>query len=361
LAVRAGGPPADEAASAPFRAALRSLFEADAGRPGGPTGVLRGRDGWLFAASEARSLSVGPFWGDDAARAGSPTAAPVDRDPLPAIRDFHAMLRSRGIALIVVPVPAKICVHADRLDLLAEAVPRPDVRPDPSHRAFFDLLEKDGIAVVDLLPDLRKLAAAGTPAFLKTDTHWSPPAVRLAAERIAAALRASPVAEAAALAAPGEGPGRRRAERSERKLGVRGDLARMLDGASAATEAVTVQSVKLTAPTADNQPGGVEAVDRASPVVLMGDSFALAYHAAVLVGEGDGGGPVRGGLPDHLAAELGRPVDLVASMGGGANAGRIDLARRRDNLAGKRVVIWVFAARELTESPEGWKRIPVIR
>jgi alginate O-acetyltransferase complex protein AlgJ len=48
-------------------------------------------------------------------------------------------------------------------------------------------------------------------------------------------------------------------------------------------------------------------------------------------------------------------------MGGGANAGRIDLARRRDNLAGKRVVIWVFAARELTESPEGWKRIPVIR
>ena len=35
--------------------------------------------------------------------------------------------------------------------------------------------------------------------------------------------------------------------------------------------------------------------------------------------------------------------------------------RRRDNLAGKKVVVWVFRASEFSETDEGWRVIPVIR
>jgi alginate O-acetyltransferase complex protein AlgJ len=66
------------------------------------------------------------------------------------------------------------------------------------------------------------------------------------------------------------------------------------------------------------------------------------------------------GLPDQLAKELGFPVDVVAVMGSGATAARRSLARRRDNLSGKRVVVWCFSARDLTEAPS-WDKVPVIR
>jgi hypothetical protein len=78
------------------------------------------------------------------------------------------------------------------------------------------------------------------------------------------------------------------------------------------------------------------------------------FHRPDLLGE-------HAGLSDHLAAELGFPVDLVGVMAGGANASRMVLARRRDNLTGKMVVVWVFRASEFSETDEGWRAIPVIR
>jgi alginate O-acetyltransferase complex protein AlgJ len=94
---------------------------------------------------------------------------------------------------------------------------------------------------------------------------------------------------------------------------------------------------------------------RESPVLLLGDSHGLVFH-------GGGDMHARGaGLADHLAKELGFPVDLVAVRGSGATPARISLMRRRDNLAGKRVVIWCLSAREFTESVQGWRPLPVIR
>jgi hypothetical protein len=40
---------------------------------------------------------------------------------------------------------------------------------------------------------------------------------------------------------------------------------------------------------------------------------------------------------------------------------RINLARRRDNLAGKRCVVWCMVARDFTESSQGWFPVPVVR
>jgi len=52
-------------------------------------------------------------------------------------------------------------------------------------------------------------------------------------------------------------------------------------------------------------------------------------------------------------------VDLVAVRGSGGTPARVNLLRRGDGLAGKRLVIWVFAARELAAG-QGWKRVPVV-
>ena len=63
---------------------------------------------------------------------------------------------------------------------------------------------------------------------------------------------------------------------------------------------------------------------------------------------GWGGGA---GLAEHLAYHLGEPVDWIARNDAGAHATRemlsSQLAQGRNRLAGKRVVIWQFAAREL--------------
>jgi alginate O-acetyltransferase complex protein AlgJ len=66
------------------------------------------------------------------------------------------------------------------------------------------------------------------------------------------------------------------------------------------------------------------------------------------------------GLVEHLSAAIGAPIDRVAVRGSGATATRIELLRRRDQMAGKKAVIWLFAARDLTES-DGWRVVPVIK
>ncbi len=96
--------------------------------------------------------------------------------------------------------------------------------------------------------------------------------------------------------------------------------------------------------------------DRQSPVVLLGDSHCLVFHAgADLLASASG-------LPDQLALELGFPVDLVAVRGSGATAARINLLRRAQSdsayWSGKRWVVWCFGAREFTEA-EGWRSLPV--
>jgi alginate O-acetyltransferase complex protein AlgJ len=101
--------------------------------------------------------------------------------------------------------------------------------------------------------------------------------------------------------------------------------------------------------------GAPVAPDRASPVLLLGDSHTLVFHA---------GGDMHAtgaGLPDQLARELGFAVDLVGVRGSGATPARINLARRAGALDGKRLVVWCFGARELTEAAQGWAKVPVVR
>jgi alginate O-acetyltransferase complex protein AlgJ len=299
------------------------------------SGVLRGRNGWLFLGSELRHLSLERFWGDQAAAVSRSRRAEW-ADPRAAILDVKQQLDARGIELLFVPVPAKAAVHAGELPLDAAA---PGGRADAPDAAFYADLEAKGVSVLDLEPELARLQE---PAFCRQDTHWCPPGIERAASRIAETLRS-------------RGWVGKRAqnpfETEARDVTITGDLWTLLGDTSLAKERVRIGVVgrRGAAALTPLEP------DPESPVLLLGDSHNLVFHAG-------GDLHARGaGLPDHLARELGFAVDVVAVRGSGATPARMNLLRRKNALTQKRVVVWCLAARELSESAGGWRPLPVAR
>jgi len=267
---------------------------------------VEGVDGWRFLPAELRHLL-----------AGDPTAQPAN--PLEAITDTQKQLAALGIRLIVVPVPAKLAVHPEKLDARLAA-------PVHAETAFYDKLRSAGVEVLDLQQDF---AASKTPLFCQRDSHWNGAGLGLAAERIAEKLQ-------------GLAPATTKFTTREETVEIQGDL-------GGDKESVTLTMV-TPPPTAE--------AERQSPILVLGDSNALVFH------EGGDMHAVHAGLSDQLAARLGLPIDLLAVRGSGATAARVSLARRAranpDWLKGKKAVIWCLGAREFTQA-DAWKPIPILK
>ena len=310
---------------------IQSLTEKATEAETQKTTVVSGKDGWFFFAPELRHLSVGQFWGDAAKRV-SRASNPEFADPLPAILDFKAQLDKAGIALIFVPIPAKAAIYPEMVSEHGTVT----ARTDKYHLKFYDILREQGVNVLDLTPlFLKNRFTDAGPVYCKQDTHWSGQGCVLAAEAIAEAI-GTPAWMA-------EIP-KRNIEIETRTTEIMGDLWRELGDEKLQKEQLQLTYVKE----------GVGASWRASPVVLLGDSHSLVFHAgANMHAQG-------AGLPDHLAYQLGFPVDVVAVRGSGATPSRLNLYRRRDNMKGKRVVVWCLSVREFTEG-QGWRLVPVIR
>jgi alginate O-acetyltransferase complex protein AlgJ len=291
--------------------------------------AVAGKDGWQFLAKELRHVGVGCFWGKHAARVSRATK-PDWADPVPAILDFKSQLDAAGIDLLLVPVPPKVAVYPDKL---LEGFGPPARRLDAYHEEFYELLRKKGTLLLDLSPPLvaaRKGEKQGEFAYCKTDSHYSPRTCELIAGMVRKFLGKRKWLPA--------GAGRFKTAREE--IAIEGDLG--------GKEKLPVRKVTGA--------DGASTVDRKSPVLLLGDSHCLVFHEAELHG-------ASAGLVDQLAAELGIPVDLLGVRGSGATPARIALLRRamRDKsyMAGKKLVVWCFSAREFTET-QGWRKVPVL-
>jgi hypothetical protein len=339
------GEPAGGAASDLARTfAAECAAKAAAAEAAGSITVV-GKEGWLFLAAELHHLGAGRFWGAEAAGA-SMAARPERADPIPAILDFKRQLDAAGVELLVVPVPAKAAVYPDRLsDALTVAPGVSPPRLDATDEAFCEALRAAGVAVADLAPPfLADRFGMEGPLFCKQDSHWSGNGCVVAAREIAGRIKGRPWLKdrkAPALAS------------QWRAVEVAGDL--VPPGSGTAPEKRPARFVGIRA--AD---GGLEplADDRAAPIVLLGDSSNLVFHT------GGDLHAVGAGLPDQLALELGLALDVVAVRGSGATAARINFIRRikadPNYLKGKRLVIWCFAARELTEG-DGWRPLPLAK
>jgi len=85
--------------------------------------------------------------------------------------------------------------------------------------------------------------------------------------------------------------------------------------------------------------------DPAAEVLVLGDSFANIYSLEEM------NWGRAAGMVEQLSLALNRPVDAILRNDNGAHASRETLSRElvrgKDRLAGKKVVVWQFAAREL--------------
>ena len=303
------------------------------------TSVVSGKDGWLFFVPELRSISVGDFWGDRAKKV-SRASNPAYADPLPAILDFKKQLDTVGIELIFVPIPAKATIYPE---MISEHTTTK--RTDKQFQKFYDILRKQGVNVLDLTDlFLENRNTNSNPLYCKQDTHWSGEACVLVAKAIATHIGTPSWLD--------EIP-KRKASLELRNVEITGDLWKELGKTDLPQEQLQLTFVKTNEEgVTSTQPFGKSW--RESPVVLLGDSHNLVFHA------GSGMHAQGAGLPDHLAYQFGFSVDVVAVRGSGATPSRLNLFRRSDNMKGKRIVVWCLSVREFTEG-QGWRKVPVIK
>ena len=296
--------------------------------------VYIGRDDWLHYATDVHHMIGRGFLdaGQLARRAASgdslsEAAAP---DPRPALRAFNDALARRGITLVLLPTPVKPSIHPEQLGVRASLAPVRNV----SFAQFAEEMRAAGVLLFDPAPLLADLGAVGDAAYLARDTHWRPDAVVAVAQELARFLeRETPL--------PERGPVSLDARLA--RVSNRGDIVGLLD-LPAGWSPYPVETVEVRRIlTADGRPWRP---DPTADVLLLGDSFANIFSLEAM------GWGTAAGLAEQLSFALGRPVDRLVQNANGAFATREalarELARGRDRLAGKRVVVYQFATRELT-------------
>jgi len=282
--------------------------------------VILGGD-WLFYSPGVWALTAPP-----GPQKGSGS-------PLEVIMDFHSQLQQRGIQLLILPAPIKPLYYPQKISPSLGEGDTPLSFP-----GFDDLktkLEAQGIWVYDPQPLLTKLEKeSGIPLFLRTDTHWRPETVYTMARDLAAYISQKDLLT----------------KRNPHPLSLvpitishTGDIAQMLpleeQHPLLAPEEVPLQQVVVK----NNQPWRE---DREGEILFLGDSFANIYsHSTMGWGE-------SAGLVEHLSFYLNAPIDRIVQNDQGAFATRQalqkDLARGRNPLSGKKILIWEMAIRELT-------------
>ncbi|NQT20601.1 MAG: hypothetical protein HQ592_12915, partial [Planctomycetes bacterium] len=246
------------------------------------------------------------------------------------IIDFKRRLAERGISLIVMPTPVKPMIHPEKFSS--------DGSDGALQNSSFDTFKRDleeaGVLVLDVAP---AIAAAkqktNTPQYLATDTHWQPETMELAARELAAFIEKH-------VELPPMPPGRYKRETAEVKN--LGDIAVML---RLPQDQHIYHKEKATTHQVLSSGGEYWRMSKTADVLLLGDSFTNVFSVGAM-GWGE-----SAGLAEQLSFCLQRPVDCIARNDNGSFVTRemlsLELAKGRDRLAGKRVVVYQFAAREL--------------
>ena len=201
--------------------------------------------------------------------------------------------------------------------------------PNPSFNEFKALLEREKVRVFDPTPFLMQ-QGKNTALYLETDTHWRPETMEIVAERLADFLQ---LPTPAASTSPSI---------VEKEIVARGDIAAMLKLTKGDSffpaEKVTIRQVVTG--------NGLWRPSKEADVLLLGDSFSNIFSFEAM-GWGE-----SAGFAEHLSFALQRPIDCILRNSDASFATREilsnELAHGRDRLAGKKLVVWEFATRELS-------------
>ena len=286
----------------------------------GNRNVRIGKDGWLFLDDAIESLTgQGPFHDGP---------FPFQKDgnsPVGSIKRFADQLDNFGARLILVSIPSKAMIYPEKIN---HNIKGPISHPD-AKRLVSELNSLPNLDVLDLTKSLFNLKKE-KKVFLKQDTHWTPEAMEEAAKIIAGHIKS--------LGITTNKPNLNSRNKEERK--AYGDLVEKIniwDGAFN-QESVIAKPIK----------GNTR--DRNSEIILLGDSFTNIYSSNEGLGWGN-----NAGLPEHIASNVGTPIDVISINGGGATEVRKKLAQRRgssEDMKNKKVVIWAITCRDLFLSQE---------
>jgi hypothetical protein len=290
--------------------------------------VYLGHDPWLFYRADVDHV-IGPPFLDPLRMKHRLQASHVQPDPIKAIVDFRNQLTARGIDLVVLPVSVKPSVEGEMLAVSnANRAQASSALPNPSFNEFKARLEREKVRMFDPVRFLMERGRNGH-RYLETDTHWRPETMELVAERLADFLQL-PAAAGSTLPSI-----------IEKEIVARGDIAAMLKlsrGDKFPLEKVTIRQVVTG--------NALWRPSKEADVLLLGDSFSNIFSFEAM-GWGE-----SAGFAEHLSFALRRPIDCILRNSDASFATREilsnQLARGRDRLAGKKLVIWEFAARELS-------------
>jgi len=263
---------------------------------------------------------------------------PEKKNPFPVIVEFKDFLEELGVDFLVVPVPTKVEVFPDKLLSGKFDVQRLPVL-NPYGRKLLLELTQAGVEVVDLLPAFLQARAerkpGDEPLYQPQDTHWTDRGLRLAAKIIADRIKKYPwYADLSSSAVDFS------MEKVTFKL--RGDLVSRL----APKEQPKYQPDTRVGHRVKLPDGRLYDDDLESPIVLLGDSFTAVFQRT----------PCRNaGVSAHIAERIRYPLDLVMSYGGGPGVRKVLLRRGVDDLKKRRLVIWLFTARDMYNYWEDWE------
>ncbi|MGF1530592.1 MAG: hypothetical protein ACFCU4_04435 [Puniceicoccaceae bacterium] len=280
--------------------------------------VMVGKAGWLYFADDSRYVT---------ARRNEAAFASAAEE----IVSFHGELRSRGIDLLVVPVPVKQVVEAGNLSRRIPA-DHPALHP-PAFGQWQRTVLAAGVSVLDPTPWMLAARDRGETVFLRADTHWRPETVQGVAKEVVAALLGN-----------GFEPGDSEPEVGRLAVSNRGDLWDLLETEShyAGVGPETILLDRLRVPLVGEP-----------EVLVLGDSFVNIYATENLKWG------TRAGFAEQLERLIKVPVRRIAFNGDGINAPRKELARLQASgeldLSKVRAVVWVFAVRDL--ALKDWERI----
>jgi len=234
--------------------------------------------------------------------------------PLATIIDFRNQLAERGIELLVYITPGK--------------------PPQTSHFFNNPTIPKSTAKLLEELKyhDIRYFAPHPTHphTHLKTDSHWTPSWMESQARQLSLLIvdyRPQNLPE--------------NFLNTPIVVNNAGDLVWNTD-LHKQTESITTSQISIASQ-------AMWRANRKSPILLLGDSFTNIFSDAEM-GWGE-----SAGLAETLSYHLDHSIDKIAVNGDGALSSRRELAGMPERLDGKQLVIWQFAAREL--SSDNWQRV----
>ncbi|KQV70461.1 alginate O-acetyltransferase [Rhizobium sp. Root1220] len=273
----------------------------------GRRGVIVGTEGWLFSDEEFRGAASADVGIDDGVK---------------EIAKIAATLRSYGVRLIVVPLPAKNDIYREHL-----ADHRYAQISQDRYDEFVRSMVSSNIEYVDARAALLNAKATGA-VFLKTDTHWTPFGAKVVADATQAEAGISPTVQYMLNDAPAED--------------VRGDLVKFVTGSALSAEIglndeiITPQTVSQTGPDDLND---ILGEDESFSTVLVGTSYSANEAWS---------------FPSYLEAALGSKVLNVAEAGRGPVFPMHKFLSHASAKSWPQTVVWEFPIRYLTD-PALWK------